>query len=279
MSSEFPVDRVTWVAIEPVISKAIECLRRRREVLEKEQAGRDKLVERVEQILGKPGPHKGTSEAEVVECSIEADDVAWGPKINELVHALNRKRLWGTADDIGRRLSEINSSVPPMPCPCLPDATDEEVEAVYDEQLAHFRGRAEAEEIAVRWLLDFLQAIQSEQANARDFSHSADFRSVFWSGTPYTFTKSQAACVKVLWVAWEACTPELDGLTVVTQADVSQTRLIDVFRSKGKAHPAWGAMIVQGQSKGAYRLNDATAVVPPKVPRTQSRKTTRKTHR
>jgi hypothetical protein len=86
--------------------------------------------------------------------------------------------------------------------------------------------------------------------------HSDDFRSVVWSGTPYTFTRNQAACVKVLWEAWKAGTPELDGLTVVTQADVSQTRLIDVFRSKGKAHVAWGTMIMQGQSKGAYRLSD-----------------------
>jgi hypothetical protein len=93
-------------------------------------------------------------------------------------------------------------------------------------------------------------------SGAPNVVHSADFRSVVWSGTSYTFTKSQAACVGVLWAAWKAGTPELDGLTVVTQADVSQTRLIDVFRSKGRAHAAWGTMIMQGQSKGAYRLSD-----------------------
>lgn len=109
--------------------------------------------------------------------------------------------------------------------------------------------------------------------------HSDDFRSVVWLGTPYTFTKNQAACVKVLWEAWTAGTPELEGLTVVTRADVAQTRLIDVFRSKGKAHSAWGTMIVQGTSKGAYRLNDRPAVTPPKARQKGSRKTTRKTHR
>jgi hypothetical protein len=111
-----------------------------------------------------------------------------------------------------------------------------------------------------------------------NFRHSDDFRSVVWSGTPYTFTKTQAACVKVLWTTWKADTPELDGLTVVTQADVAQSRLIDVFRSKGKAHLAWGTMIVGGTSKGAYRLNDRLAAAPPKARRKGSRKTTRKTH-
>jgi len=113
--------------------------------------------------------------------------------------------------------------------------------------------------------------------------HSGDFRSVRWFGTSYSFTKNQAACVKVLWAAWEAGTPELDGLTVVVRAEVSQARLIDVFRSKGKPQPAWGTMIVKGKTKGAYRLSEPAAVAvtrpTPEPRRKKSRKTPRKTHR
>ena len=113
-------------------------------------------------------------------------------------------------------------------------------------------------------------------ADGASTQHSSDFRSVIWFATSYTFTKNQAACVSVLWHAWKAGTPDLDGVTVVTQAGVDQTRLIDVFRSKGKAHPAWGTMLVQGQSKGAYRLSDGPAST--RTEPRRSRKTTRKTH-
>src|SRR5262249_42828715 len=46
------------------------------------------------------------------------------------------------------------------------------------------------------------QAVKAEQdsspkADVR--THGPDFRSVDWYGTPYTFTATQAACVKVLW--------------------------------------------------------------------------------
>jgi hypothetical protein len=117
-----------------------------------------------------------------------------------------------------------------------------------------------------------------EPKPADNVHHSDDFRSVVWFGTSYTFTKSQAACVEILWAAREAGTPELDGLTVVTKAEVAQTRLIDVFRSNGKTHPAWGTMIVPGTSKGARRLNENVAGPTQKPTRKQSRKTTRKTH-
>ena len=87
--------------------------------------------------------------------------------------------------------------------------------------------------------------------------------------------------MKVLWAAWEAATPELDGLTVVTQADVSQTRLSDVFKAKGKMHLAWGTMIAQGQSKGAYRLSEPATVAKSavKLRGKESRKSPRKSPR
>ena len=80
--------------------------------------------------------------------------------------------------------------------------------------------------------------------------HSKDFRSVKWCGQSYLFTKSQALCVKVMWEASQQGTPEMEGLTILTDADAAGTRLIDVFRK----HPAWGTMIVKGGTKGAYRL-------------------------
>ena len=81
-------------------------------------------------------------------------------------------------------------------------------------------------------------------------SHSEDFRSVNWFGTPFTFTKTQAACVKVLWEAWIRDASELDQQTVLEAADAASTRLVDVF----KRSPAWGVMIVRGSTQGAFRL-------------------------
>jgi len=82
--------------------------------------------------------------------------------------------------------------------------------------------------------------------------HSADFRSVHWYGDNYTFSPTQAACVKVLWMAWENGTPELGQETILEHPEVEaeSKRLVDVF----KGHPAWSRMIVKGNTAGAYRL-------------------------
>jgi hypothetical protein len=87
----------------------------------------------------------------------------------------------------------------------------------------------------------------SPQSNTR---HSVDFRSVVWFGIPYTFTPNQAACVRVLWEAWENATPEVGQETILAKAGAEGKRLSDVF----KRHPAWGALIVQGSTKGTYRF-------------------------
>lgn len=86
---------------------------------------------------------------------------------------------------------------------------------------------------------------------ANDARHSADFASVNWYGTPYTFTTNQAACVRVLWDAWKNKTPVLGGLTIIDAAGVdrSDERLDLVFRD----NPAWGTMIFS-PSKGRYCL-------------------------
>jgi hypothetical protein len=83
--------------------------------------------------------------------------------------------------------------------------------------------------------------------------HSTDFRSVHWFGTNFSFTPTQAACVNILWREWENGTPEVgeDTILLDNQVDAESKRLLDIFRG----HPAWGAMIVRGATKGAYRLS------------------------
>ncbi len=80
--------------------------------------------------------------------------------------------------------------------------------------------------------------------------HSADFRSVHWFNTDYTFTSSQAAVVGVLWIAWENGTPDVGQETILAEAKLDTKRLPDLF----KGHRAWGTMIVSGETKGAFRL-------------------------
>lgn len=98
---------------------------------------------------------------------------------------------------------------------------------------------------------EYDRAINNLPDPPSDARHSFDFRSVKWFGTSYAFTKNQALCIKVLWESWENETLELDGLTVIAQAKAAGNRLIDVFRG----NPALGKMIIQGSTKGTYRLN------------------------
>lgn len=86
----------------------------------------------------------------------------------------------------------------------------------------------------------------------RRAAHSADFRSVNWFGTLYTFTANQAACVKVWWEHWEQGTPEVGDDTVLEAADSSGKRINALFNDC----TAWGTMIVAGSTKGTHRLQE-----------------------
>jgi hypothetical protein len=102
---------------------------------------------------------------------------------------------------------------------------------------------------------DLIPGVPASQAR-----HSSDFRSVAWFGVSYSFTATQAACVKVLWREWDNGTPEIgeDATLEDPEVEADAKRLIDVFRDRRSStgyHPAWGSMIVQGSTKGAYRLN------------------------
>src|SRR5262249_34563809 len=77
-------------------------------------------------------------------------------------------------------------------------------------------------------------------------THSVDFRSVTWNECSYSFTATQAACVKVLWVNFQKKTPDVHAATILEEAESSSTRLRDVF--KRGTHPAWKKMIVPGST-------------------------------
>jgi hypothetical protein len=98
-----------------------------------------------------------------------------------------------------------------------------------------------------------------QHSGTEEARHSDDFRSVHWYGTDYTFTATQAACIKVLWRNWKNGTPDVGEDSILTdeEVDAEARRLIDVFRDRKaetRYHPCWNTMIVSRQ-KGAYRLN------------------------
>jgi hypothetical protein len=95
----------------------------------------------------------------------------------------------------------------------------------------------------------------TEQPNRpaeRPSSHSQDYRVCCWRGTDYTFSPTQAACVRVLWEAWEDSIPEIGQDTILTEAGSESSRVRPLFQD----HPAWGLMIISGSAKGTFRLSD-----------------------
>ncbi len=81
---------------------------------------------------------------------------------------------------------------------------------------------------------------------------STDYRTVRWSGDTFTFTPTQAACVKVLIENSVQGTPSIGEQTILEHAESSQGRLSNVFQNGN--HPAWGTMIVSGPTKGTFRI-------------------------
>jgi hypothetical protein len=87
-----------------------------------------------------------------------------------------------------------------------------------------------------------------------DVVHQPDFRCVRWCGNEYLFTSTQAACVRALYEAWERGRPEVGQVTILQAAGSDGSRLRDLFKGPGATHEAWGKLIVQGGTKGAFRL-------------------------
>jgi hypothetical protein len=86
---------------------------------------------------------------------------------------------------------------------------------------------------------------------AAGVSHSPDFASVNWFGTPRTFSPKQRPVVHELWAAWVNGTPDVSLAYLLEAADLPGTaRLPALFRD----HPAFGTMIVKGGQKDTFRL-------------------------
>lgn len=113
--------------------------------------------------------------------------------------------------------------------------------------LASWRSRLEAAASRV---------IDEIEPTVREPWHTADFRSVNWYGTFFEFTPSQAACVGVLWQAWENGAPVVGDAAILEATNSDSTRLSHVFRTAKGYHDAWGTMIIEGQTKGSHRLNE-----------------------
>jgi len=65
-----------------------------------------------------------------------------------------------------------------------------------------------AKDMKTAWIyvkddLDNSAEITGEDRKTKNASHSPDFRSVIWNGKKYSFTAYQAACVSVLWKAFD----------------------------------------------------------------------------
>lgn len=98
-----------------------------------------------------------------------------------------------------------------------------------------------------------------------DVAYSDGFRSVRWFGDEFTFTPTQAACVKVLWRYWEQGTPGVGQVTILDEAGSCSEQLRNVFKGK-KMHPAWGTMI-KTAGKGVFKLEKPAArELPGKTP-------------
>jgi hypothetical protein len=83
--------------------------------------------------------------------------------------------------------------------------------------------------------------------------HSDDFASVIWYGKKYTFTKMQAAAIKVLWENWENKTPEVSEKTIGENAgSVSNNYRIATTFYK---HPALNTMIHACNKRGIFKLD------------------------
>jgi hypothetical protein len=111
------------------------------------------------------------------------------------------------------------------------------------------------------------EPIRPDPKPREQFAHGPGFRSVHWFGTEHSFTTGQAACVRILWEAWENRTPEVSEQAILEVSGSSGDRLRDLFKEKGKGfHGAWKTMIVSGTTKGTFRLVEPENSIPQQNP-------------
>ncbi|MEW8437677.1 MAG: hypothetical protein AB2689_05925 [Candidatus Thiodiazotropha taylori] len=75
------------------------------------------------------------------------------------------------------------------------------------------------------------------------------YRNLVWNGTKYDFTKKQAEAVEYM---HNAGGPRHQD-EILAEINSSQDKLLQVFRSRGKRHPAWGE-VIKNDGKGNYWL-------------------------
>lgn len=105
-----------------------------------------------------------------------------------------------------------------------------------------------------------------EDAKMRLCPHPPDFRSVNWFGQEYSFTASQAACIKTWWQYWRTPARDVGDAIVLEAAGCASNRVSDVF----KHNSAWGEMIVEGDTRGTHRLREPNE---PKKPASKPKRT------
>ncbi len=91
---------------------------------------------------------------------------------------------------------------------------------------------------------------------------STDFGTVRRGADTFQFTPTQRACVEFLIGAWEKGRREFTNSELLEAAGSTATFVRDVFRSNGKAVPAWNNLVVEVEGKrGTYtlRLTSETA--------------------
>jgi hypothetical protein len=84
---------------------------------------------------------------------------------------------------------------------------------------------------------------------------SPDYGSVRRGTETFTFSPSQRACLRYLVEAWERGRREFTNRELLDAAGSTANYIRDVFRSNGKAVPAWNNMITEVEGKkGSYTL-------------------------
>jgi hypothetical protein len=168
------------------------------------------------------------------------------PHEEEYQYRTNVADLW----DLARKMGGPTNWPPPMPQVRTLQAAQAAIDTLIQWVNAHPSSIKPAPEAALGE-----RTASGKQASkaVADVSHSDDFRCLRWCKAEYTFTPTQAACVRVLYEAWQNGSPVMGQAAILEAAESSGGRLRDVF-DKGK-HPAWGKLIVSPR-KGAYRLSD-----------------------
>jgi hypothetical protein len=99
-----------------------------------------------------------------------------------------------------------------------------------------------------------MNAISGLNANekSKEFTHSADYRSVGLKGQRYSLTSRQAQVVELLHTASSDGNPELGKDYILEHLETPSSRLRDTFKTN---QSAWKALIKRGERRGTYRLN------------------------